>query len=142
MEPVYDTIRVNNRDLPVYIGRVCGNCGSAPSSQHHFVTCEMASMGIDDYGDYDDYYAPKASASQSSDKAPVRIVKNGEIHKVRPEDLHNPSPLRTVSKGAVCSDCGAKESMCECCTDVDNSDEDTPSAAASQVEPRILSSFL
>ena len=161
MDPVYNTMMVDGREQRQFIGVACRNCGSAQSSDYHYMNCILPFTGMY-VDDDDDYYAPKASACvQPSDKAPdasascqpsdkptVRIAKNGKIHRVRPEDLHKPKPFRSVSKGAVskgavCSNCGAKESVCECWIDVDDSDDETPSAAASNSKPitRFLSSF-
>lgn len=131
MVPVYNIKTVNNRKKLACIGGICNQCGEDYSTIYHYNKCIMP------------YKGGNVVSKQSSDKATVRIVKNGEIHHVRPEDLHNPTPLRTKSKGAVCSECGAKESMCECWTDIeDDSDDDapgaadeTPSAAASHAEP-------
>ena len=126
---------VNGQEQQQLIGYACDKCGSAQSSNHHYNTCILPFMGgyVDDDNDY---HAPKASAAEKpSDKPKVRVLLNGIISKVLPSDLHKPKPFRTVSKGDVCSVCGAKEPMCGCCTDIDDSDDDAPGAAASHAEP-------
>ena len=149
MEPVYNIKTVNNCKMLACIGGICNRCGEAPSGAYHYKACRMPYTGgyVDDD---DDYYAHEASAScQPSDKAPkasaaekpsdkskVRVLLNGIISKVLPSDLHKPKPFRTVSKGAVCFNCGAKEPMCRCLTDIeDDSDDDAPGAAASNAKP-------
>jgi hypothetical protein len=116
---------INGRKFGKLVGIVCIHCGSDSDSVCHN-KCILSSVDCSNDN-------KKTSVSK---QPTVRIAKNGEIHHVRPEDLHNPSPLRTKSKGAICFECGAKEPMCECWTDIeDDSDDETPSAAASHAEP-------